>query len=168
MSSNFDPNIPSTGPGSPSIEGQFTAIEIAEQQVLGKANLVINGGQAFDLKVTWTIAGNLTPLWLTALSVDTKNWVVTAYANPRGPGDGLTLGSVNVAIDGPPFADPKEYKAKITVPANTLPEENPGDPTHSGVYQLTVTVFLDSDIGPLGFDMMGVADFPLVKVENPD
>jgi hypothetical protein len=168
MSSNFDPNIPSTGPGSPSIEGQFTAIEIAEQQVLGKSNLVINGGQAFDLKVSWSITGNLTPLWLTALSVDTKNWVVTAYANPRGPGDGLTLGSVNVPIAGPPFGDPKDYQATITVPANKLPEENPGDPAHSGVYQLTVTVFLDSDLGPVGFDMMGVADFPLVKVENPD
>ena len=54
------------------------------------------------------------------------------------------------------------------VPANTLPEEDPGNPNTSGVYQLTVTVFLDSNLGPVGFDMMGVADFPLVKVENPD
>jgi hypothetical protein len=168
MSSNFDPNIPSTGPGSPSIEGSFTTIKIAEQPALGRSNLVINGGKSFDIEVAWHIEGNLTPLWLTALSLDTKNWVVTAYANPRGPGDGLTLGTVNVPVGGPPFSDNVSYASTITVPANTLPEENPGDPSHSGVYQLTVTVFLDSDLGPVGYDMMGVADFPLVKVENPE
>jgi hypothetical protein len=167
MSNNFDPNIPSTGPNSPSIEGAFTTIRIAEQPALGKSNLVINGGKSFDIDVAWHITGNLTPLWLTALSVDTKNWVVTAYANPRGPGNGLTLGSVDVPIAGPPFTDNVAYNAKITVPANTLPEEDPGNPQNSGVYQLTVTAFLDSDLGAVGFDMMGVADFPLVKVENP-
>jgi hypothetical protein len=168
MSNNFDPNIPSTGPGSPSIEGQFTTVKIAEQPALGRSNLVINGGRPFNIEVAWNFRGNLTPLWLTALSVDTKEWVVTAYANPRGPGNGLTLGSVNVPIGGPPFSDPEAYTAKLTVPANTLPEEDPGNANSSGVYQLTVTVFLDSDLGPVGFDMMGVADFPLVKVENPD
>jgi hypothetical protein len=167
MSLNFDPNIPSTGLGSPTIEGEFTLIKIAEQAALGRSNLVINGGRPFDIEVAWRIKGNLTPMWLTALSVDTKDWVVTAYANPRGPGSGLTLGSVNVPIAGPPFSDPKDYKARITIPANTLPEEDPGNASNSGVYQLTVTVFLDSDLGPVGFDMMGVADFPLVKVENP-
>jgi hypothetical protein len=129
---------------------------------------VINGGKPFTIEVAWNFRGNLTPLWLTALSVDTKDWVVTAYANPRGPGNGLTLGSVTVPIGGPPFNDPEAYTATLTVPANTLPEEDPGNPNNSGVYQLTVTVFLDSNLGPVGFDMMGVADFPLVKVENPD
>jgi hypothetical protein len=166
MSNNFDPNIPSTGPNSPTIEGIFTSVLIAEQPALGKANLVINGGKSFDVDVAWHIKGNLTPLWLTALSAKTKNWVVTAYANPRGPGDGVTLGSVNVPVGGP-FTDDVAYQATITVPANTLPEEDPGDPKHSGVYQLTVTAFLDSDLGAIGYDMMGVADFPLVKVENP-
>jgi hypothetical protein len=166
MSNNFDPNIPPTGPNDPAIEGEFTAIRIAEQPALGKNNLVINGGEPFDIDVDWHIMGNLTPLWLTALSVDTKDWVVTAYANPRGPGNGVTLGSVNVPVGGP-FTDDVAYSSKITVPANTLAEEDPGNPQNSGVYQLTVTVFLDSDLGPVGFDMMGVADFPLVKVENP-
>jgi hypothetical protein len=166
MSNNFDPNIPGAGPNDPAIiEGVFTDVQVAEQPVLGKANLVINGGKSFDIKVTWHIKGILTPLWLTALSVKTKNWVVSAYANPRGPGDGINLGTVNVPI-GSNFTGDVEFKSTITVPANTLLEEDPGSKS-SGVYQLTVTVFLDSDLGPVGFDMMGVADFPLVKVENP-
>jgi hypothetical protein len=93
--------------------------------------------------------------------------VVTAYANPRGPGHGITLGTVNVPIGGPPFTEDVTYAARIRVPANTLREEDPGDPRHSGVYQITVTAFLDSNIGDVGYDMMGVADGPLVKVENP-
>lgn len=160
MSENFDPNIPSF------IDGKFDTIEIAEKPALGKANLVINGGQPFDIKVSWRIEGSLTPLWLTALSVATKDWVVTAYANPRGPGSGLVLGTVRIPIGGPPFTDPMLYAATIPVAAGTLPEEDPGG-TNSGVYQFTVTVFLDSNLGPVGYDMMGVADFPIVKVENP-
>src|SRR5215211_2689530 len=33
-------------------------------------------------------------------------------------------------------------------------EENPGDPTQSGTYKIVVTTFLDSDLGPVGYDMM--------------
>lgn len=166
MSTSFDPNIPAAGSSTdPRIEGYFDLIEIAEQPAIGKANLVINGAKSFDIKVNWHFEGNLTPLWLTALSVKTKEWVVSAYANARGPGGGVILGTAKVAVGGP-FTDPMSYSAVITVPAHTLPEENPGG-TSSGVYQFTVTVFLDSDLGPVGYDMMGVADFPAVKVEDP-
>jgi hypothetical protein len=166
MSNNFDPNIPGAGPNDPAIiEGVFTDVQVAEQPVLGKANFVLNGGKSFDIKVAWHIKGALTPLWLTALSAKTKNWVVSAYANPRGPGDGINLGTVNVSV-GSGFGLDVPYQATITVPANTLAEEDPGSKS-SGVYQFTVTVFLDSDLGPVGYDMMGVVDFPLVKVENP-
>ena len=54
---------------------------------LGKSNLVVNGDKSFDIKISWHVFGNLVPLWLTALSVSTKNWVVTAYAESQGPGD---------------------------------------------------------------------------------
>jgi hypothetical protein len=168
VSESFDPNIPPAGPYDPSIQGKFTIVRIAEQPTLGKANLVINGAKSFDIEVSWHLEGNLVPLWLTALSVDTPDWVVSAYANPRGPGDGITLGSVNVPVGSPPFSDQVDYTAKLTVPAGTLPEEDPGNPAHSGVYQITVTTFLDSDLGPVGYDMMGYADGPLVKVEDPD
>ena len=150
MSSSFDPNIPGVGPSAPSIVGDISSVIVTEQPAIGIGNLVIDGDNPFDIEVAWTIEGTLVPLWLTALSIDTKEWVVTAYATPRGPGDGVTLGEV-----------------KVPVKANTLPEENPGDPNHSGVYQITVTAFLDSDLGPVGYDMMGYADGPVIKVESP-
>jgi hypothetical protein len=107
------------------------------------------------------------PLWLTALSVRSKNWVVTAYAESQGPGDEVSLGSVNVPVGGPFFSQSEAYTAKLTVPANTLREENPGDPAQSGTYKIVVTTFLDSDLGPVGYDMMGYAEGPIVKVEDP-
>jgi hypothetical protein len=169
MTDRFDPNIPPTGPTDPAIQGEFTGIVgITEQPTLGKSNLVINGAKPFDIEVKWHIFGNLVPLWLTALSVRTKNWVVTAYAESQGPGDEVSLGSVNVPVGGPFFSQNEAFSARLTVPANTLREENPGDPTESGVYKIVVTAFLDSDLGPVGYDMMGYAEGPIVKVEDPN
>jgi len=167
MSSSFDPNIPGVGPSAPSIVGDISSVIVTEQPAIGIGNLVIDGDNPFDIEVAWTIEGTLVPLWLTALSIDTKEWVVTAYATPRGPGDGVTLGEVKVPVGTAPFSTKQSYTAKVPVKANTLPEENPGDPNHSGVYQITVTAFLDSDLGPVGYDMMGYADGPVIKVESP-
>lgn len=168
MTDRFDPNIPPAGPTDPAIEGEFTGIVgITEKPTLGKSNLVINADEAFDIEVSWHVFGNLVPLWLTALSVDSKNWVVTAYAESQGPGDEITLGSVDVPVGGPGFSLDEAYSAKLTVPAGTLNEENPGDPTQSGTYKIVVTTFLDSDLGPVGYDMMGYAEGPIVKVESP-
>jgi len=170
MTDRFDPNIPAdpADPTVPSIEGEFTGIvTITEQPTLGKSNLVVNAGKSFDVQVDWHVFGNLVPLWLKALSVDTKNWVVTAYAESQGPGDEKTLGSVDVPVGGPVFSTDEKYTAKITVPPDTLNEENPGDPTQSGTYKIVVTAFLDSDLGPVGYDMMGYAEGPIIKVESP-
>lgn len=168
MTDRFDPNIPSTGPTAPAIEGAFTGIvAITEQPTLGKSNLVVNRNQPFDIEVSWRVFGNLVPLWLTALSVNTKNWVVTAYAESQGPGDEVLLGRVDVPVGGPLFSLNEAYTAKLTIPANTLPEENPGNSSQSGVYKIVVTTFLDSDLGPVGYDMMGYAEGPIIKVENP-
>ena len=65
------------------------------------------------------------------------------------------------------FSTDEKYTAKITVPPDTLNEENPGDPTQSGTYKIVVTAFLDSDLGPVGYDMMGYAEGPIIKVESP-
>jgi hypothetical protein len=168
MTDRFDPNIPPAGPTDPAIQGEFTGIvAITEQPTLGRANLVVNRAKPFDIEVNWHVFGNLVPLWLTALSVRTKNWVVTAYAESQGPGDEVTLGSVNVPVGGPLFGQDEAYTARLTVPANKLPEENPGDPSQSGTYKIVVTTFLDSDLGPVGYDMMGYAEGPIIKVENP-
>jgi hypothetical protein len=168
MTDRFDPNIPPAGPTDPSIEGEFTGIvAITEKPTLGKGNLVINRAKDFDIEVSWHVFGNLVPLWLTALSVRSPDWVVTAYAESQGPGDEITLGSVNVPVGGPFFSQDEAYTAKLTVPANTLNEEDPGDPSQSGTYKIVVTTFLNSDLGPVGYDMMGYAAGPIVKVENP-
>jgi len=168
MTDRFDPNIPPAGPSDPAIQGEFTGIVgITEHPTLGKSNLVINGAKPFDIEVSWRVFGNLVPLWLTALSVRTPNWVVTAYAESQGPGDEVALGSVNVPVGGPFFTQDEAFSAKLTVPANTLREENPGDVSQSGTYKIVVTTFLDSDLGPVGYDMMGYAEGPIIKVENP-
>jgi len=169
MTDRFDPNIPPAGPTDPAIEGEFTGIvAITEKPTLGKSSLVVNRDESFDIEVSWHVFGNLTSLWLTALSVDTPNWVVTAYAESQGPGDEVTLGSVDVPIGGPPFTSlDQAYSATLTVPPGTLSEENPGDPTQSGTYKIVVTAFLNSALGPVGYDMMGYAEGPIIKVESP-
>jgi hypothetical protein len=63
----------------------------------------------------------------------------------------------------PPFA----YSTTLTVQPNTLDEENPGNPLVSGVYKLVVTVFLNSVFGSPGYDIMGFAEGPVIKVEDP-
>jgi hypothetical protein len=169
MTDRFDPNIPPAGPTDPAIQGEFTGIVgITEQPTLGKSNLVVNRRESFDIEVKWHVFGNLVPLWLTALSVRTQNWVVTAYAESQGPGDEVSLGSVNVPVGGPFFSQDEAFSAKLTVPPNRLSEENPGDPTQSGTYKIVVTTFLDSDLGPVGYDMMGYAEGPIIKVEDPN
>jgi hypothetical protein len=168
MTDRFDPNIPPAGPADPAIEGEFTGIvAITERPTLGKSNLVVNRDESFDIEVSWRVFGNLVPLWLTALSVSSPNWVVTAYAESQGPGDEITLGSVNVPIGGPPFSQDEAYSARLTVPPTTLNEEDPGDPTQSGTYKIVVTTFLDSALGAVGYDMMGYAEGPIIKVESP-
>jgi hypothetical protein len=168
MTDRFDPNIPPAGPTDPAIEGEFTGIvAITERPTLGKSNLVVNRDEPFDIEVNWRVFGNLVPLWLTALSVSSPNWVVTAYAESQGPGDEVALGSVNVPVGGPLFSLNEAFKATLKVPANTLSEENPGDPTQSGTYKIVVTAFLDSTLGQVGYDMMGYAEGPIIKVESP-
>jgi hypothetical protein len=168
MTNRFDPNIPPAGPTDPAIEGAFIGIvAITEHPTLGRSNLVVNRAEPFDIEVNWRVFGNLVPLWLTALSARTKNWVVTAYAESQGPGDEVPLGSVDVPVGGPLFSQNETYQAKLRVPAYTLPEENPGNRSQSGTYKIVVTTFLNSDLGPVGYDMMGYAEGPIIKVEDP-
>jgi hypothetical protein len=170
MTDRFDPNIPAdpANPADPAIEGEFTGIvAITEQPAIGRGNLVVNGDKDFDIEVAWHVFGNLVPLWLTALSVNTPDWVVAAYAESQGPGDEVSLGEVRVPVGGPLFSQDEAYTAKLTVTAGTLPEEDPGNPNQSGTYKIVVTTFLDSAIGGVGYDMMGYAEGPIIKVESP-
>jgi hypothetical protein len=168
MTDRFDPNIPPTGPTDPAIEGEFLGIVgITERPNLGTSNLIVNRRKPFDITVTWHVFGNLVPLWLTALSVRTPEWVVTAFAESQGPGDEVSLGEVRVPIGGPLFSLDEQYAAKLTVPAFRLPEGDPGNTTQAGVYKIVVTAFLNSDLGEVGYDMMGYHEGPIIKVEDP-
>jgi hypothetical protein len=167
MSDQFDPDVPT---GFLTITGEFTsAVLVSEVPAIGVSNLVLNPQQTFDIKVDWKIDGNIAELWLSALAVASPNWVVTAYAESIGPGPEQILIAKDVPVLPLPSANPPfAYSTTLTVPANTLPEENPGDPLVSGVYKLVVTVFLDSVFGSPGYDIMGFAEGPVIKMENPE
>ncbi len=168
MTQRFDPNIPSTGPATPSIEGSFTGpMVITEHPALGKSNLVVNRNNPFEIQVSWSIFGNLTPVWLTALSVSSPDWVVTAYAESQGPGPEIKLSTVDVPVSSAPLSLNMNYTATLPVPARTLPEEDPSNPNQSGLYKIVVTVFLNSTLGGSGYDMIGYAEGPIIKVEDP-
>ena len=53
----------------------------------------------------------------------------------------------------------------MTVAAGTLQEGNPGSNT-SGVYKLAAVVFLDSQLGVLGYDLAGFSEGPIIEVES--
>ena len=163
--SDFDPNVPI---GPLTITGEFTAaVLVKEVPAFGVGNLVLNPQQPFDIEVKWRIDGNVAELWLHALASRSPKWVVTAYAESVGPGPETVLLEQRVPVLPLSSPDaPFDFKTTLTVPANSLPEENPGDPRVSGVYKLVVTVFLDSTFGRPGYDIMGFAEGPIVKMEN--
>ena len=163
MGFQFDPNIPGF------ISGDFTQVAVVEPGGLGTSNLVLDPTKTFNINVAWEITGSLTPLWLAALKATSPSWSIVAYAESVGPGPELLLTEEAVLVDSAfdQLANAWRWKHQLTVPANTLPEENPGPGGPSGVYKLVVTAFLDSTLGPVGFDIMGYAEGPIVKVEDP-
>lgn len=162
MGFQFDPNIPGF------ISGDFTQVAVVEPGGLGASNLVLDPTKAYNINVAWEITGSLTPLWLAALSTASPSWSVAAYAESVGPGPEKILVAQNVPVLPLPSANPPfAYSTTLTVPPGSLDEENPGDPLVSGVYKLVVTVFLDSTFGSPGYDIMGFAEGPVIKVENP-
>jgi hypothetical protein len=162
MGFQFDPNM--TG----LISGAFTEVTVIEPGGLGTSNHVIDPTKPFDIKVAWEITGTLTPLWLAALKATSPSWSVAAYAESVGPGPELLLkeDKVTVASAFDQLPNAWRWKHKLTVPANTLPEEDPGPGGPSGVYKLVVTAFLNSALGPIGFDIMGYAEGPVIKLYN--
>ena len=163
----FDPNVPS---GFLTITGDFTSTVLVEEvPAIGVGNLVLDPTREFKIKLDWAIDGNVAELWLSALAIDSPDWIVTAYAESVGPGPEQILVTKNVPVNPLPSANPPfAYSTTLTVPPFSLPEENPGDPLVSGVYKLVVTVFLDSTFGSPGYDIMAFAEGPIIKVEDPN
>ena len=58
-----------------------------------------------------------------------------------------------------------QYQVKLQVPANALAEGDPGSNV-SGIYKLVVAVFLNSNLGQPGFDMIGFNEGPYIQVED--
>ncbi len=164
MSNRFDPYIPPVG-NNLAIQGKFTGpVVITDQPLIGDSNLVVSANAPFDITVSWHVFGNAVPLFLGNLSAVTQDWDVTAYAESEGPGPETMLGKVKVPIDGPPpFPADKTYTATVKVPAGTLPPEAP-DGSQSGTYKIIVTAFLGHAATPTGYEIMGYAEGPIIKV----
>lgn len=164
--SDFDPDIVGF------IEGSFTSITLTSPAGFPPpaiSNLVIDPTQPFEIALKWRLEGPLVPLWLAALG---GNWSVSAYAESVGPGPEVILRQDSLAVSAgtpiPPSPTDVEWTTTLTVPANVLDEENPGNPAGpSGVYKLASTVFLDSTLGVPGFDIVGFIEGPVIKVESP-
>jgi hypothetical protein len=154
----FDPNIPNL------IEGNITTVTVldpASEFPFEVGNRVLDPSKPFQVKVAWKITGPLRSLWLSALG---GNWNVQVFAESFGGGPEILLASDNsVAALAPPVGD---YSVTVNVPPNKLDEGNPGSNV-SGIYKLVVSVFLDSKLGPPGFDMTGFNEGPIIQVENP-
>jgi hypothetical protein len=164
MADRFDPNIPSPiAGGTPLISGSVGAVVVIDPAntfpPFEVGNLVVDPTSPFTIETSWEVNGFIAPLWLKALG---GNWNVKVYAESLGGGfEGLLAEDNSVAADPTTL----QYAASLVVPANTLPEANPGS-QESGIYKLTVAVFLDSTFGP--FDMIGFSEGPMIQVENPN
>jgi hypothetical protein len=155
----FDPDK------GPLFTGAFTKLDVIDPAIPGHVrNLVIDPRKPFNIEITWKIEGSDVPLYLTALDA---NWSVEAFAESVGPGPDLRIATGSVSKGTAPFSTTETYSVTLTVPANTLPEHDPGQNSPSGVYMLVVTVFLNSSIGAPGFDIAGFHEGPMIRVESP-
>jgi hypothetical protein len=158
----FDPNFP------PYVEGSITSVTITEPvPAFGLPNKVVDPSKDFTVTVEWTVFGLLTPVWIAALE---DPWVVSVYAESMAGGPEALIGTANVAkatfTPDPSTVNGRIYTADVVVPANTLQEGDPNSQV-SGIYKLVTSVFLNSDLGAPGFDMIGFAEGPFIQVENP-
>lgn len=162
----FDPNIPGL------MEGEVTGVAVIDPQPFkyGVGNHVVDPNKPFELKIEWTIFGQLVPLWLSALEGE---WDVSVYAESLGKGPEKRLGTAKVKtteaeeLEDKTKPNLKKYTVTIKVPEKTLPPHDPGSDV-GGIYKLVTAVFLNSKIaGVLGFDLVGYSEGPIIQVEEP-
>lgn len=160
----FDPNFP------PYVQGAVTGITITEPlPAIGLSNKVVDPTKDFTVTVDWNVWGLITPVWIGALE---EPWTVSVYAESMAAGPEALIGTATVAkatfTPDPDLThvNGRLYTADVVVPANTLAEGDPNSQV-SGIYKLVTSVFLNSDLGTPGFDMIGFAEGPFIQVENP-
>ena len=166
----FDPNL-LNAVGQPLMQGDVTSVAVTEPGgiVAGLSNNVVDPNQPFEVTVEWKIFGGLVPLWIAALDPNGLNpWTVSIYAESIGGGQEQLVGEAQVATsaftNGAGLLE-RDYTATVTVASGTLQEGNPGSNT-SGVYKLAAVVFLDSQLGVLGYDLAGFSEGPIIEVES--
>ena len=166
----FDPNLLNIA-GQPLMQGDVTSVAVTEPGgiVAGLSNNVVDPNQPFEVTVEWKIFGGLVPLWIAALDPNGLNpWTVSIYAESIGGGQEQLVGEATVATsaftNGAGLLE-RDYTATVTVASGTLQEGNPGSNT-SGVYKLAAVVFLDSQLGVLGYDLAGFSEGPIIEVES--
>lgn len=164
MPGHFDPQLEASGFNL--IKGEAETLVIIDPATPNPPfvkNLVVDGTKPFDVKVKWKLDGYLVPVWLSALS--NSQWHVEVFAEAQGPGSEIRIGSGNLPVG--PIVNPKTYELTITVPANTLEEGNPAPNDSSGIYKLTASIFLNSNLGAPGYDIVGFAEGTTIIVEDP-
>jgi hypothetical protein len=153
----FDPNIPGL------IGGEVTSVTVLDPAghfpPFEVGNHVLDTRVEFTVDVTWEINGLLRPIWLAALG---GNWNVQLFAESLGGGPEILLARDDTVAADPAVA---QYSVRLTVPPTSLQEGDPGSNT-SGIYKLVVSVFLNSNFGEPGFDMVGFNEGPIIQVEN--
>ena len=161
METSFDPQMDPT-----LFFGEFTKLTVVDPVPLAPpmvGNLTIDPSKEFTIEVEWKLKGFFVPVWLSALSG--SDWLVEAYADAIGPGDEIRIASETVPVG--PVSDPITYKAKLKVKSGTLKEHDPGPAGPSGIYRLTISAFLNSTLGPPGYDIIGFAEGVTIRAENP-
>lgn len=166
----FDPNIPGF------MEASCTGVTLtapAGFPAPALPNRVIDPTQDFTLHIEWEAFGALTTLWLAALS---NTWRVEVFAESLGggPEQRIASGTLNKNTTVPctvNAAQPNctKWELDVTVPANTLPEGAPAASANapSGIYKMAISLFLDSNLGTPGYDIVGYHEGPIIQVENP-
>lgn len=148
--------------------GEFMSVEVIDPAIPGHVpNLVLDRSKQFNIDIEWKLTGSDVLLYLTALAP--SNWVVSAYAESVGPGPEIIIGEgIKDRTDFTTDAvGARLWTTTLTIPPNTLQEEDPGPGGPSGTYKIEVTVFLNSTLGSPGYDIIGFAEGPVIKVESP-
>jgi hypothetical protein len=164
----FDPYI--VVDGDDFFKGEFTSIKCidpASNFPGSKPNHVLDGTKPFNIEMDWVLSGPGATLWLDAAKLHGSNWSVDVFVESIGPGPEKRIGTEIVHV-----ADPEvhTFSASVLIPANTLPEGNPGTNGPSGLYKVVCSCFLNSNLrGPddEGYDISGYMEGPIIRIENP-
>lgn len=136
--------------GLPELFGRVDNVAVIDHD--GNPNRVIDDQFAFDVKIKWSVRPPATAKVLDG------EWTVKLYAESVGPGPEQQIGSATRAATGV-----QEYRARITVPAGTLPSDVPPD---SGVYKLVIVITYRNTLGQLT-EMAAFSEGPMVLLRRP-